>query len=84
MKALVSPISIGVPGLYTMLFDAHNKNGKVSWNKLFVDAISYAEEFKVSPRLHKMLTWAPHIKNDEYSKKIYYEKNTKKSWFYNK
>ena len=55
MKALVNPISIGVPGLYTMLFDAHNKNGKVNWNKLFVDAISYAEEFKVSPRLHKML-----------------------------
>ena len=73
MKALVNPISIGVPGLYTMLFDAHTKNGKVAWNKLFVDAISYAEEFKVSPRLHKMLKWAPHIKNDEYSKKIYYE-----------
>ena len=35
--------------------------------------VSYAEEFKVSPRLHKMLKWAPHIKNDEYSKKIYFE-----------
>ena len=41
--------------------------------RAFIDAISYAEEFKVSPRLHKMLTWASHIKNDEYSKKIYFE-----------
>ena len=58
-----------VPGLYTMLL-MPTKNGKVTWDKLFVDAISYAEEFKVSPRLHKMLNGL--IKNDEYSK-IYFE-----------
>ena len=28
MKALVNPISIGVPGLYTMLADAHLKMEK--------------------------------------------------------
>ena len=45
----------------------------------FTDAISYAESFKVSPRLNKMLSWAPHIKNDEYAKKIYFENNNPKT-----
>ena len=31
MKALVSPISVGVPGLYSMLADVHNKNGNLKW-----------------------------------------------------
>ena len=35
MDALVNPISIGVPGLYTMLFDAHTKNGKVAGTNFF-------------------------------------------------
>ena len=37
------------------------------WKNLFKDAVLYAESFKVSPRLNKMLKWAPHIKNDIYA-----------------
>ena len=29
MDALVNPVSVGVPGLYSMLADAHSKNGKL-------------------------------------------------------
>ena len=74
-KAIASPISVGVPGLYSMLADVHNINGKLAWEILFTDAISYAKSFEVSPRLEKMLNWAPHIKNDAYSRKIYFENN---------
>ena len=51
----------------------------LKWDFLFADAISYAKSFKVSPRLNKMLSWAPHIKNDEYAKKIYFENNNPKT-----
>ena len=78
MDALVNPVSVGVPGLYSMLADAHSKNGNLKWDFLFADSISYAKSFKVSPRLNKMLSWAPHIKNDEYAKKIYFENNNPK------
>ena len=72
LKAVVSPSSIGVPGLYSMLADAHIVHGKTEWKNLFEDAVLYAESFKISPRLNKMLKWAPHIKNDIYARKIYF------------
>ncbi|MDC3024118.1 gamma-glutamyltransferase [Alphaproteobacteria bacterium] len=78
MKALINPVSIGVPGLYSMLADAHQKNGSMQWSHLFKDAITYAESYSVSPRLNKMLTWASHIKNDEYSRKIYFKNDKPK------
>ena len=31
--------SIGVPSLYSMLADIHDKNGKLAWKTLFEDAI---------------------------------------------
>ncbi len=77
-KALISPSSIGVPGLYSMLADAHRKNGKVAWKTLFEDSIIYANSFNVSPRLNKMLSWVSHINNDEYAKKIYFSNNKPK------
>ncbi len=77
-KALINPASIGVPGLYSMLADAHRKNGKLAWKTLFEDSIIYANSFNVSPRLNKMLSWASHINNDEYAKKIYFRNNKPK------
>ena len=78
LKALVNPVSVGIPGLYSMLADAHKQNGTIEWSYLFKDAIKHAESFYVSPRLNKMLTWAPHIKNDKYSKKLYFKNNKPK------
>ena len=48
-------MSIGVPGLYSMLADAHAEHGKLSWENLFTESLFYANGFEVSPRLHKML-----------------------------
>ena len=73
LEALVNPISIGVPGLYSMLADAHAENGSINWETLFTSSINHAKSFKVSPRLNKMLRWAPHIKSNINVKKIYFD-----------
>jgi len=75
LEALVNPISIGVPGLYSMLADAHLENGRAKWKNLFKDALIYADSFKVSPRLNKMLKWASHVEKDIYAKEIYFDNN---------
>ena len=73
LKAVVSDKSVGVPGLYSMLADVHLKHGKMEWEKLFDDSISYAKKFAISTRLNKMLKWAPHLKDDPYSLKTYFD-----------
>ena len=78
LKAVTSDISVGVPGLYSMLADVHLAHGEIKWEELFTDSIGYANSFKVSPRLNKMLTWAKHIKEDTYAKKIYFDNNKPK------
>ncbi len=65
--------SVGVPGLYSMLADAHMEHGKYKWHLLFEDAIEYSKEFVISDRLNKLLNWAPHIKDDSYSLRTYFE-----------
>ena len=47
LEAVVDDKSIGVPGLYSMLADVHSKHGKMEWESLFNDAVSYAKKFKV-------------------------------------
>ena len=78
LKALSSPIAVGVPGLYNMLADAHSENGLVSWEKLFEDAIVYSNGFKVGKRLNKLLNWAPHIKKNNFVLNVYFNGNTPK------
>ncbi|MAI02829.1 MAG: gamma-glutamyltransferase [Rickettsiales bacterium] len=79
LKAVSNPISIGVPGLYSMLADAHIEHGIVKWEKLFAEAIVYAESFKVSDRLNKLLLWAPHIKQNTFVNETYYVKGAPKN-----
>lgn len=78
LEAVVDDKSIGVPGLYSMLADVHSKHGKMEWESLFDDAVSYAKKFKVSNRLNKMLKWAPHLKDDPYSMKTYFDRDSPK------
>ena len=78
LEAVVDDKSIGVPGLYSMLADVHSKHGKMEWESLFNDAVSYAKKFKVSNRLNKMLKWAPHLKDDPYSMKTYFDRDSPK------
>lgn len=55
-KAVLSGLSIGVPGVVRLLEDVHGKYGKLPWAKLFEPAISLAESgFRVSPRLNILL-----------------------------
>ncbi len=55
-KAVLSGLSIGVPGVVRLLEDVHGKYGKLPWAKLFEPAIGLAENgFAVSPRLHLLL-----------------------------
>jgi len=54
--AVLSGLSIGVPGVVRLIEKVHRKHGKLPWAKLFEPAIRIAEEgFEVSPRLHLLL-----------------------------
>ncbi|MBS0239545.1 MAG: gamma-glutamyltransferase family protein [Proteobacteria bacterium] len=55
-EAVNSGLSVGVPGLLRVLYQAHEKHGKLPWAKLFEPAIKLAEDgFPVSPRLSVLL-----------------------------
>ena len=54
--AVLSGLSIGVPGLVRLLEDVHKRHGKLPWAKLFEPAIRVAEHgFEISQRLHFLL-----------------------------
>ncbi|CAN1722901.1 gamma-glutamyltranspeptidase / glutathione hydrolase [Hyphomicrobium sp. 1Nfss2.1] len=54
--AVLSGLSIGVPGVVRLMEDVHAKYGKLPWAKLFEPAIRLAENgFRISPRLHLLL-----------------------------
>ena len=72
IDAVNNKSSVGIPGLYSMLADAHAENGNIEWHKLFKEAINYAEGFTMSPRLNKLLTWAPHLKNNDFAQSTYF------------
>ena len=55
-EAVVSGLSVGVPGTLRMLEKAHAEYGELAWAELFAPAITLAEEgFAVSSRLHTSL-----------------------------
>ena len=55
-KAVLSGLSIGVPGIVRLLETVHEKHGRLPWDRLFAPAIELAEKgFEVSPRLHQLL-----------------------------
>lgn len=55
-KAVLSGLSIGVPGVVRLMEDVHQRYGKLPWAKLFEPAIKLAENgFPISQRLHLLL-----------------------------
>ena len=55
-KAKNSGISIGVPGIVSLLNIAHKDHGKLAWKDLFAPALRHSKDgFSVSPRMHKSI-----------------------------
>jgi gamma-glutamyltranspeptidase / glutathione hydrolase len=53
---VLSPLSVGVPGVVRALELAHSRHGKLPWARLFDTAMALAENgFTVSPRLEALL-----------------------------
>lgn len=70
-------LSVGVPGVVAMLELAHQRYGKLEWNKLFQPAIKLATEgFTVSPRLAGLLAkeYNPWLKQIEPGASYFYPK----------
>ncbi len=58
-QAVVSGLSVGVPGNLRLAEEAHRRNGKLPWALLFQPAIALARNgFEITPRLHAALTSA--------------------------
>lgn len=57
--AVIGGLSVGTPGTVKLLYDVHQKHGKLPWKDLFAPAIDLAENgFEVSPRLNQLITYA--------------------------
>lgn len=55
-EAVASPRSVGVPGLVPLLWQVHQKHGRLAWAQLLVPTIERAEQgFSVGERLHTLL-----------------------------
>ena len=64
-EAIVGGRAVGVPGTLRMLEAAHRKHGQRPWAELIHPAIDLAEAgFRISPRLHALLTLDAAIKDD--------------------
>ncbi len=73
IEAVQKNFSVGVPGLYTMLADAHNKFGVLEWESLFTSAIQHSEGFEMGRRLNKLLNWAPHLEKNKFVNDTYFK-----------
>lgn len=72
--AVVSGLSVGVPGTLRMLEKAHAEHGELAWAELFKPAITLAEEgFAVSNRLHTSLESDEFLRQDPLASQFYYD-----------
>ncbi|BBI50838.1 hypothetical protein HORIV_32590 [Vreelandella olivaria] len=73
-EAVVSGLSVGVPGTLRMLEKAHAEQGELAWSELFIPAITLAEEgFAVSSRLHTSLANDEFLRQDPLASQFYYD-----------
>jgi gamma-glutamyltranspeptidase / glutathione hydrolase len=74
--AVVSGLSVGVPGTVAMLAQAHAEHGSLSWAELFDPAIRLAEEgFELSPRLQGQLDRHATLPLDPIARSLYYDED---------
>ena len=75
-QAVVGGRAVGTPGTLRVLEMLHKQHGKLPWVALFESAIGLAENgFKVSPRLHQLLSADPYLKNDPTARAYFYQAN---------
>ena len=73
IKAMTSTDSVGVPGIPALLETVYKKYGRLDWADLFSPAIKLATEgFKITPRLHYLLSTDPFIQNSPSARSIYF------------
>ena len=73
-QAVLSGLSVGVPGTLRMLEKAHAEQGELAWAELFTPAITLAEEgFAVSNRLHTSLANDEFLRQDRLASQFYYD-----------
>lgn len=72
--AVVGGVSVGVPGLLRMLEMAHQKHGKLPWERLFDPAIRLCERgFYPTPRLHKLLSQNERLRSSPTTRAYFYD-----------
>ena len=71
--AVVSGISVGVPGALAMLELAHKERGKLPWRDLFDPAVAAARDgFAVPPRLANWLIRIPGLREEPGIRAVYF------------
>ncbi len=74
MEGVVGGRSVGTLGTVHMLQMAHRQHGKLAWAQLFIPAIRLATDgFKVSPRLHTLLSNEVQLKKDPVAAAYFYD-----------
>lgn len=74
VQAVVGGRAVGVPGVVRMLALAHRQHGKLPWASLFEPAIRLAQNgFRVSTRLHALLSQERQLKQDPAAKAYFYD-----------
>lgn len=74
-EAVMSGLSVGVPGAVRMLALAHDEHGSAPWAELLAPALRLAEEgFEVSPRLHGMIATARGLKESPAARQYFFDK----------
>lgn len=71
-EAVLSGMSVGVPGVVAMLEQAHRESGRLPWADLFAAAISLARDgFETPPRLARALTIFKSVADDPAARSVY-------------
>lgn len=72
-EAVVGGRSVGVPGLLSMLEQAHRRHGRLAWPRLFAPAVALAEQgFPVGARMHRLLSQEQALRQDAQARAYFY------------